>query len=65
MMVITAGFQNKERSGSWHTGETMYVPDGRVVTLQVDGDELYFLLDAIRAAGIPVVFPADTLTPIF
>lgn len=63
MLVITAGYPD-ERSGSWHTGETMNIPEGRVVTFQADGDELYFLIAAIKAQGVSVQYPAEHLTPI-
>lgn len=53
-----------DRWGSWHTGETMYVPKGPVVTFQADGHELEALLDAFKQAGIKVVYPAERLTPV-
>ena len=36
------------RWGSWHVGEDMNIPAGRVITFQVDGDELEWLIQAIK-----------------
>ena len=52
------------RWGSWHTGEDLNVPEGRVITFQADGDELYALLDMFRKAGVKVNYPAERLTPV-
>lgn len=40
--------------GSWHVGETLRVPAGRVVTFQADGDELDVMLEMWEKAGVPV-----------
>ena len=52
MMVISNG----TREGSWHVGEDMNIPAGRVITFQVDGDELAEQIRATvkQARGIPV-----------
>jgi hypothetical protein len=58
------------RWGSWHIGEDMNIPAGRVITFQVDGDELEWLIQAIKerfAQEFPwgkVNFPATHLTPV-
>lgn len=65
MMSISAN----GRTGSWHTGEPMHVPDGRVVNFQVDGHELEWLREAIQAKldnqGLVLEWPAARLTPCF
>lgn len=61
MLVISSA---KGGTGSWHTGETMYVPEGRVITFQADGHELYAILAALRQAGIEIQYPATRLTPV-
>ena len=64
MMIITGN----NRSGSWHIGENMHIPDGRVLTFQVDGDELYWLKDTIQemldAEELKLIWPSEHLTPI-
>ncbi len=52
------------RLGSWHVGETMHVPEGPVVTFQASGHELTAILEAFKAAGITVDYPAEYLTPV-
>ena len=72
MMVISNG----TREGSWHVGENMHIPDGPVLTFQVDGDELNWLLRAIsyqltvpvrdrNDPGLRVIYPSTRLTPVF
>lgn len=51
--------------GSWHVGEVMRIPEGQVIILSADGDELWALIEALRAADIKVVYPSDKLTPVY
>ena len=61
MMIISNG----TRKGSWHVGETMNIPEGRVLTFIVDGDELNWLMDILYLhPDVRVVHPAKYLTPI-
>ena len=61
---------NSGRWGSWHTGETMHVPAGRVLTFQADGHELDWLLEAIASElelnGLRIHYdePDERLTPV-
>ena len=64
MLVISSGNRSDKRVGSWHVGETMYIPKGPVITFQADGHELAVVMDALLKAGIKIVYPADHLTPI-
>lgn len=52
-------------SGSWHTGEIMRIPEGAVVEFVCDGDELEFVVEALRDARVRVVWPSEKLTPIY
>lgn len=65
-MIITSG----DRQGSWHVGETMNIPEGRVISFQVDCDELDWLIDLFKKCiyeeDLPRVnYPASRLTPIY
>lgn len=63
MLAITSGGANKVW-GSWHVGEVMNIPAGRVITFQADGHELTAIIEAFKKAGIEVNYPADRLTPV-
>ena len=43
------------RWGSWHVGETLRVPKGRVITFQADGDELEEILEMFKASNVGVL----------
>ena len=67
MMIISNG----KVKGSWHVGEEMNIPEGRVLTFSVDGDELNWLIDTLageeaRGSGIlpRINWPSHRLTPI-
>lgn len=65
MMIISNG----TRKGSWHVGEEMNIPQGRVLTFTVDGDELEWLLrvflDGSPRYELPTInYPTERLTPI-
>jgi hypothetical protein len=65
MLAITADRNAKHIIwGAWHTGEPLNVPDGQVITFQADGDELDYILDLFRQAGVTVNYPARRLTPV-
>lgn len=50
-MYITNAYKD---TTTWHTGETLVLPLGRVLTFQADGDELEMVVVALRAAGVTV-----------
>lgn len=50
--------------GSWHVGETLKLPTGPVLTLQVDGHEYAALLAALTNAGIEIEYDCVRLTPV-
>lgn len=66
MLIISVGTGSNQRSGSWHVGETMRIPNGRVLTLQADGHELDAILTILmeNKQGVTVEYPADRLTPV-
>lgn len=61
MLAVTA---DKKRWGSWHVGETLRLPPGRVLTFQADGHELEALLDALEKAGVHIESNCLYLTPV-
>jgi len=61
MMIISNG----KISGSWHVGEVMHVPKGRVITLQIDGHEFQAVFDALEKSGIEIEQNSEFLTPIY
>lgn len=61
MMTISNG----TRTGSWHVGDNyMNIPEGRVITIQLDGHELEWFLDQVKHDGYVVNYPAERLTPV-
>lgn len=64
MLCIKAGgIKDEAPWGSWHVGETMKIPNSRVVTFQMDGHELSDVLDALWAYGVKIQ-RTDKRTPI-
>jgi hypothetical protein len=65
-MMSIKGHSN--RWGSWHIGEDMRVPEGPVITFQVDGHELEWLIGAIEdklsKEGRDFIYPTLRLTPV-
>lgn len=69
MMAIKS---RSNRWGSWHVGEDMNIPAGRVITFQVDGHELDWLLSAMAEkmynddpeGDCRINYPATHLTPV-
>lgn len=43
----------------WHIGETLHIPEGRVITIQMNGHELEQVLNAFKSYGIDYVYPSD------
>ena len=66
-MYIKGASGSSVLKGAWHVGETLRVPAGtRVLTLQVDGDELTALLSALERDGTNIhwVESQQEMTPI-
>jgi hypothetical protein len=65
-MMIIEGPSGKK--GSWHVGEDMRIPEGYVLTFQVDGHELTWFLGAMAKIlgedGLRLEYPVERLTPI-
>lgn len=52
MLYVKKGvFESLDRVEGWHTGETMPMVRGPVVSFQADGDELEVILAALRQAA--------------
>lgn len=62
MMIISNG---KIKEGSWHVGETMRVPTGRIITFEMDSHELQAVLKAMEDSGVVIERHAEILTPIY
>lgn len=62
MQIKGSNFQG--RWGSWHTGETLNLPEGPIISIVVDGHELAFLLAALAAANVHINYHPDALTPV-